>query len=189
MLFWRFVGPWELEWTGTDPAGQPATMHGELHFGWVLGGRAAQDIWIVPGRGQPGESRPPQSFPGSTIRFSAPAIDAWRSTWIESVNGRVRRFIIIGRPEHDDINPASATGEPAAALALHRHRARLLPLARRDLSDACATWSFDQEMLVARAAPRRLEPSSVGVGAVPTPIRREGVPRGIARTRRGVNDE
>ena len=27
-----------------------ATAHGELHFGWVLGGRAVQDIWIVPGR-------------------------------------------------------------------------------------------------------------------------------------------
>jgi hypothetical protein len=23
-------------------------MSGELHFGWVLGGRAVQDIWIVP---------------------------------------------------------------------------------------------------------------------------------------------
>ena len=41
--------------------------------------------------------------------------------------------------------------------------------------DACATWSFDQQMLAAaprraaprRAAPRRLEPSSVGGGCRP----------------------
>ena len=57
MLFGRFVGSWRLEWTGTDTGGQPATMTGELHFGWVLGGRAVQDIWIVPGRGEPGEGR------------------------------------------------------------------------------------------------------------------------------------
>ena len=29
---------------------QSITTTGELHFGWVLGGRAIQDIWIVPGR-------------------------------------------------------------------------------------------------------------------------------------------
>jgi len=71
MLFGRFVGSWNLEWTGTD--GQPA-MTGELHVGWVLGGRAIQDVWIVPGRGQPGEGEPPLAFHGSTIRFYHPAI-------------------------------------------------------------------------------------------------------------------
>jgi hypothetical protein len=43
MLFGQFVGSWNLDWTGngtgTDDR-RPATMTGELHFGWVLGGRA-----------------------------------------------------------------------------------------------------------------------------------------------------
>ncbi|MGB0098128.1 MAG: hypothetical protein WBP81_37025 [Solirubrobacteraceae bacterium] len=151
MLFGRFVGSWELEWTGTDPAGQPATMHGELHVGWVLGGRAVQDIWIVPGRGQPGEGRPPQAFHGSTIRFYDPAIDAWRSTWIEPVNGRVRRF--IGRPEHDDIILLSDEEDPQLrwrytdiTLDSFRWHAEIS-------HDACATWSFDEEMLATRRPP------------------------------------
>ena len=50
-LFGQFVGSWTLEWAGRDADGNPATMTGELHFGCVLGGRAVQDIWIVPGRG------------------------------------------------------------------------------------------------------------------------------------------
>jgi len=52
MLFGRFVGSWDLEWAGTGANGEPATATGELHFGWVLGGRAVQDIWIIPGRGR-----------------------------------------------------------------------------------------------------------------------------------------
>jgi hypothetical protein len=75
-LFGRFVGSWDLEWTGTGPDGQPATMAGELHFGWVLRGRAVQDIWIVPGRGQPSKaSRPGRSTAprsASTTRPSTP---------------------------------------------------------------------------------------------------------------------
>ena len=67
MLFGRFVGSWDLEWIGTGADGQPARMNGELHFGWVLGGRAVQDVWIVPGRGKPGEGQPPLAFHGSTI--------------------------------------------------------------------------------------------------------------------------
>jgi len=90
MMFGQFVGSWDLEWAGTGANGQPATATGELHFGWVLGGRAVQDIWIVPGRGQPGEGQPPSAFHGSTIRFYDPSIDAWRSTWIEPLNCRVR---------------------------------------------------------------------------------------------------
>ena len=87
-----------------------ASMTGELHFGSVLGGRAVQDIWIVPGRGEPGEGQPPLGFHGSTIRFYDAAIGAWRSTWIEPVNGRVRRF--IGRPAGDEIILMSDEEDP-----------------------------------------------------------------------------
>ncbi len=93
MLFGQFVGSWDLEWTGTGANGERATAVGELHVGWVLGGRAVQDIWIVPGHGQPGVGQPPSAFHGSTIRFYDPSAGAWRSTWVEPVTCRVRRFV------------------------------------------------------------------------------------------------
>ena len=38
-LFGRFVGAWDLEWRGTDRDGRERVVRGDLHFGWILGGR------------------------------------------------------------------------------------------------------------------------------------------------------
>jgi hypothetical protein len=149
VLFGQFVGSWSLRWTGIDPAGDAVTMRGELHFGWVLGGRAVQDVWIVPGRGQPGEGRPPLAFHGSTIRFYDPALGAWRSTWIEPVNGRVRRF--IGRPERGEIVLLSDDEDPH----LRWRFAEITPSSFRwhadSSTDRGTTWRSDEEMLATRA--------------------------------------
>jgi hypothetical protein len=155
MLFGQFVGSWALQWSGTDAEGRPAAMTGELHFGWVLGGRAVQDVWIVPGRGQPGEGQAPLGFHGSTIRFYDPAIAAWRSTWIEPVNGRVRRF--IGRPTGGDILLISDEDEPQ----LRWRFTDITPDSfrwRAEISrDRGVTWHFDEEMLATRDRRRLTE--------------------------------
>jgi hypothetical protein len=151
-LFGRFVGSWRLQWSGTGPDGRPATMTGELHVGWVLGGRAVQDVWIVPGRGLPGEGEPPLAFHGSTIRFYDPAIDAWRSTWVEPVNGRVRRF--IGREDGGDIMLLSDEEDPQ----LRWRFTDIAPDSFRWLAeisrDRGTTWQFDEEMRAVRTSSR-----------------------------------
>ncbi len=42
-----------------------------------------------------------RAFQGTTIRFCDPRIEAWRSTWLDPLNGRARRF--IGRSTGDSI--------------------------------------------------------------------------------------
>jgi hypothetical protein len=37
--FGQFVGSWWIDWYGSAAADEPDAV-GELHFGWVLGGRA-----------------------------------------------------------------------------------------------------------------------------------------------------
>ena len=145
MLFGRFIGSWALRWRGRNGE----TAGGELHFGWVLGGRAVQDVWIVPGRGEPGEGEPPLAFHGSTIRFYDPAIDAWRSTWVEPVNGRVRRF--IGRPDGDDIVLLSDEDEPQLRWRFTDVEADAFTWRAEISHDGGSTWEFDEEMLARRA--------------------------------------
>jgi hypothetical protein len=147
-LFGRFIGSWTLEWAGRDADGNPIARTGELHFGWVLGGRAVQDVWIVPGRGRPGEGEPPLAFHGSTIRFYDATIGAWRSTWVEPVNGRVRRF--IGRPAADEIVLVSDEDDPQLRWRFTDIRPDSFRW-RGELSrDGGATWELEEEMRATR---------------------------------------
>jgi len=127
MLFGQFVGSWDADWTGLGTDGKPVRLHGEVHFGWVLSGRAIQDTWIVPPAREWTASKPPVGFFGTTIRFYDPSLDAWRSTWIDPPNGVVRRF--IGRPIDEEIVLLRHEETPPTALALHRHHTQLVSLA------------------------------------------------------------
>ena len=147
-LFGRFVGAWDLAWSARDADGRLLTARGELHFGWVLGGRAVQDVWIVPAPGEPGAGEPPHAFHGSTIRFYDPAIAAWRSTWIEPVNGRVRRF--IGRPEGDDIVLLSDEDSPQFRWRFSEIGGDAFRWSAESSHDGGATWTPDDEMRATR---------------------------------------
>jgi hypothetical protein len=91
--FGQFVGSWNLDvrWYGPDGELLHATT-GECHFGWILGGLAVQDVWIVPSqrRQDPLAASLPWGDYGTSVRFFDPSIDAWRSTWV----GPVRNFVI-----------------------------------------------------------------------------------------------
>lgn len=151
MLFGRFVGSWRVDWSGTDRTGEPASMTGELHFGWVLGGRAVQDTWIVPGRDQPGDTSHLRTFHGTTVRFYDSALGAWRSTWIEPINARVRRF--IGRPAGDDIVLLSDDEEPYLRWRFSDITTSSIRWSGEISHDRGATWTFEEEMRLTRTAP------------------------------------
>ncbi|MDA9424942.1 MULTISPECIES: hypothetical protein [Bradyrhizobium] len=100
-LYGRFVGDWNSEITAHAPDGARHTALDEIHFGWVLEGRAVQDVWIIP---RPADSR---AFPiagnwyGTTLRVYDPAIDAWRISWFDPGRRVFRQQ--IGRPRGNDI--------------------------------------------------------------------------------------
>jgi hypothetical protein len=102
-LYGRFVGSWELDVTQIPDDGIARRRKGEWHFGWALQGRAIQDVWIVPPRGElrSGDAAASANSYGTTLRVYDPDIDAWRIQWTDPVT---RSFLqMIGRAEGSDI--------------------------------------------------------------------------------------
>jgi hypothetical protein len=86
MLFGQFVGTWRLAIRVYDHAGQ--TLYdgpGEWSFGWVLDGRAVQDVLTTPSR--QGSTAPGLRGIGSTLRLYVPALGAWRMVWAGAATG------------------------------------------------------------------------------------------------------
>src|SRR3954471_7423640 len=89
-LYAWLIGEWEMDARVHLNDGTVHTGRGEIHFGWVLEGRAIQDVWILPG-----------VFYGSTLRVYDPGLDAWHILWSDPVRQFYRRQ--LGRAEGADI--------------------------------------------------------------------------------------
>jgi len=78
-LFDRVAGSWNVDFTNIADDGTRDQVRGQLLVGWVLDGRALQDVWIqFP---KPGEDR----FIGTTLRFYDPDRKKWRVVWVSAI--------------------------------------------------------------------------------------------------------
>jgi hypothetical protein len=92
-LFGRLVGSWRIVGRFFDEAGNVTReRHGEWHFGWVLEGRAIQDVLISPPRDEREGAEPAYEY-GTTIRVYDPRIDGWRVTFISPLFGAIVNLI------------------------------------------------------------------------------------------------
>ena len=97
------VGGWEATVYDYSADGAARESIGEWHFGWVLEGRAIQDVFIAPHRSQ----RSGQTLSklnnryGTTLRIYDREIAAWRVTWFNPVTGA--RNDLVGRRQGADI--------------------------------------------------------------------------------------
>ncbi len=102
-LYGWLIGAWDIDVTRFMPDGKERRRQGEWHFGWVLEGRAIQDVWIVPSRGpdREGDAAANAFSYGTTLRIYDPRNDTWQIQWSDPV---ISNFLtMIGRKEGDDI--------------------------------------------------------------------------------------
>jgi hypothetical protein len=106
------IGSWELDVLHYRVDVTERHLKAEAHFGWVLEGRAVQDVWIMPPRTQrtTGQDTSTNMY-GTTLRVWDPLIQAWRVTWINPATGRDE---LIGRWHGKDVVQvgAHADGTP-----------------------------------------------------------------------------
>lgn len=112
-LYGWLIGSWELDVLHYRVDLRDRGIKGEVHFSWVLEGRAVQDVWIMPRL----QDRTPQlektcNMYGTTIRVWDAALQAWRVTWINPVTGW-RDELIARRSDKDIVQVGThANGTP-----------------------------------------------------------------------------
>lgn len=89
-LYGWLIGDWVMDARRHLEGGTTTEGTGEIHFGWVLEGRAIQDVWVLPG-----------VFYGTTLRVYDPALEAWHILWSDPLRQRYTRQ--LGRAQGPDI--------------------------------------------------------------------------------------
>lgn len=103
MLYGRFVGSWEGRVIRYTQNGGSSEQTCEIHFDWVLEGRAVQDVWIVPSRqnrADPAELTGYNLY-GTTLRIYDPKNDVWHISWFNPIAQTYNRM--TGREIGDEI--------------------------------------------------------------------------------------
>jgi hypothetical protein len=137
-LYGWLIGRWEMQAVVWGDDGTRHTGRGEIHFGWVLEGRAIQDVWILPG-----------FFHGTTLRVYDPGIDAWHILWSDPLKQLYRRQ--IGRAHGNDI---VQEGKDDTGAAVRWRFTEITPdsfhwLGERS-SDGGASWQLQAEFFARR---------------------------------------
>jgi hypothetical protein len=77
-VFGRFVGTWDGEYNEFSKDGKATRSSGEWIFGWVMDGRAMQDLFII----HPSEAHK-EGFIGTTLRYFDPRSRTWSVIFID----------------------------------------------------------------------------------------------------------
>ena len=146
MLFGQFVGDWEIvEARYLQADGSWVRMKGEVHFGWILGGTAVQDVWMGCREG----SGKMVLF-GTTVRVFDSKIDAWRSTWLSPIKGLVRTFIAKKVGDEIVLESKTAEGYPEKWI-FSEITATSFRWHSEETHDNGKTWLLTEEMKIRKA--------------------------------------
>jgi hypothetical protein len=137
-LYAWLIGDWEMDGIIHGEDGR-YEARGEIHAGWVLEGRAIQDVWILPG-----------AFYGSTLRVYDPARDAWHILWSDPTKQYYTRQ--LGRANGDDIvqEGTNDSGDTVRWKFTERKLDSFHWIGERLVS--ADTWKLEAEFFARRAA-------------------------------------
>ena len=150
-LYGWLIGSWALDVTRFLPDGSTRKRPGEWHFGWVLEGRAIQDVWVVPPRGaqRSGDAAANINVYGTTLRVYDP-----QNRCLADPMDRPRDADLPhhGRPQAGQRHRAARKepGRQPDPLELLRDRAERFRWRGEVSVDSGATWRLDVDFIARR---------------------------------------
>jgi hypothetical protein len=149
MLFGQFVGLWDVDVRYYPEDGTTNAHRGEWSWGWILGGRAIQDVYTVPPRTEQEREGIEPLVHGTTVRIYDPSLDAWHIVWASPLAGVALNF--VARKRGDEIVLEGSTDDGSL---LHWIFSDIGPSSYRwravSSSDGGGSWRTRQEMAVRR---------------------------------------
>jgi len=146
MLFAPFVGDWEVDATVHRPNGSTLKGTGEWHWGWILGGRALQDVYILRSA-----ATKEVIVTGAAIRFPEAGSNRWRMVYAGPMSDAVYTFTARQIGDEIVMEGTENDGSPMRWIISQvtpqsfRWRAVVSP-------DSGKTWQLRMEMVLHRAA-------------------------------------
>lgn len=138
-LFDRFVGTWDCDYAFFGNDGRVTHAAGELRFGWILDGKALQDVWIA----YPSEPGRERSI-GTSIRFFDAKSRTWRIVFVSPEFGAI--VTVRGGAEGDRIVLRGVDDEGAALRwSFDEIRADSFVWRGETSRDEGKTWKLEEE--------------------------------------------
>jgi hypothetical protein len=151
MTFGQFVGDWDMDIIFYDEAGRVA-FHGPGRwcFGWILDGRAIQDVITYADLNDPIKAGPGERRIGTTLRQLDPSTSTWRVVWLGASSGAF--VVLTGQRSGDRI---VLEGSEGLGIRNRWSFSEVEPDRfhwRGEIShDGGATWRLEQEMFGRRS--------------------------------------
>lgn len=145
-LFGQFVGDWRCTVVTVNPDGskQPPNKC-EWHWGWILGGRGIQDVWIVPSADAGAN---PIEF-GTTVRIYDSRQDVWHCVFLGAIKNNV--VVLTARQVGTEIVLETANDQGRVGQWIFSEITEKSFQWRSQVSfDNGKTWHIGQEMSVWR---------------------------------------
>jgi hypothetical protein len=140
-LFGQFVGSWQIRAKYYNPYGSESEAQGEVHFAWVLEGKAIQDVWCTQKGGRP-------VAVGTTLRYFDPEINAIRCVWLAPGQPVLQQF--IARQVEDEIVLQSQDQEKSEKWTYFRITPQSFGWRAEERMPEDENWMLTEEMWVTR---------------------------------------
>jgi hypothetical protein len=141
----RLVGTWDVKYTEFGKDGTATHRTGEFIVGWIMDGRAVQDLWIV----HPSGTRKEREV-YTDLHWYDEKSQIWRATFVDPEHGSVAKF--TGGPVGNDryVLETSDLGSKQTRWSFNDIRPDSFVWRDEASNDDCKTWRLQSEYQMKR---------------------------------------